>query len=87
MSSTEPFRTYSSVTLPLTVQQRAAVAESKGTRVDNIPTDIEVFLQMDGTFDCDHPVASTWELDAPGLGKVRVTLNPDWTYDLVSLAT
>jgi hypothetical protein len=42
---------------------------------------------MDGSFDCDHPVASTWELDAPGLGKVRVTLNPDWTYDLVSLAT
>jgi len=73
--------------LPLTVQQRAAVADSKGTRVDNVPAEIEVFLQMDGSFDCDQAVASTWELDAPGLGPIRVTLNPDWTYDLVSLAT
>jgi len=86
MSSQEPFRTYSPVTLPLTAQQRAAIAAATGTHPDNIASDIEVFLQMDGTFDCDHPVASTWELDAPGLGPIRVTLNADWTYDLVSLA-
>jgi hypothetical protein len=86
MSAQEPFRTYSAVTLPLTADQRAAIASSKGTHTDDVPGSIDVFLQMDGTFDCESPVASTWELDAPVLGPIRITLNDDWTYDLVSLS-
>jgi hypothetical protein len=86
MSAQEPFRTYSAVTLPLSSDQRAAIASSKGTRPDDVPASIDVFLQMDGTFDCESPVASTWELNAPVLGPIRITLNDDWTYDLVSLS-
>jgi hypothetical protein len=70
----------------LTGAQRSAVAASTGKHTDDIPATIDVFLQMDGTFDCGHAVASTWELDAPVLGRIRITLNDDWTYELYSLA-